>query len=57
MGEQQGYRLNGRTPAQALREAFSVDTLPNLEFETIDESSIDTVETQPAEVEIGPANA
>lgn len=27
-----GYRLNGRTPAQALREALGIDALPNLRF-------------------------
>jgi hypothetical protein len=26
----QGYRLKGRTPAQALREALGVDTLPSV---------------------------
>jgi hypothetical protein len=30
----QGYRLNGRTPAQALREALGIAELPNLRFET-----------------------
>ena len=28
----QGYRLKGRTPAAALREALGVDQLPNLDF-------------------------
>jgi hypothetical protein len=53
----QGYRLNGRTPAQALREALGVDTLPSLQFETIDELSTGTIETQPEEVEIESENA
>jgi hypothetical protein len=53
----QGYRLNGRTPAQALREALGVQTLPSLEFQTIDEPSIVTVATQPEELEIEPENA
>jgi Integrase core domain len=52
----QGYRLNGRTPAQALREALSVEALPSLEFETIDEPSIVAVETQQEEVEIESEN-
>lgn len=30
----QGYRLNGRTPAQALREILGIDVLPNLSFST-----------------------
>ena len=30
----QGYRLNGRTPAQALRETLGIDLLPNLRFES-----------------------
>lgn len=29
----QGYRLGGRTPAQALREALGIDALPNLRFD------------------------
>ena len=53
----QGYRLNGRTPAQALREALGVETLPSLEFETIDETSVVAAETQPEEVDIEPENA
>jgi hypothetical protein len=53
----QGYRLNGRTPAQALREALGIETLPSLEFETLDESSIIAVQTQPEEVEIDPESA
>jgi hypothetical protein len=52
----QGYRLNGRTPAQALREALGLETLPSLEFETIDEPSIVTAKTQPEEVDIEPEN-
>src|SRR4030095_14240380 len=32
----QGYHLTGRTPAQALREALGMETLPSLRFETID---------------------
>ena len=32
----QGYRLGGRTPALALRQALGIDTLPNLRFETCD---------------------
>ena len=53
----QGYRLNGRTPAQALREALGVETLPSLQFETIDEPSTETIAAQPEEVEIEPENA
>jgi hypothetical protein len=52
----QGYRLNGRTPAQALREALGVQTLPRLEFEAIDEPWSVTAETQPEEVDIEPEN-
>ena len=52
----QGYRLNGRTPAQALREALGVEALPSLEFETVVEPSILTAETQPEEVDIEPEN-
>ena len=48
----QGYRLNGRTPAQALREALGVNALPSFELETIDESSIETIEAQPQELKI-----
>jgi len=28
----QGYRLKGRTPAQALREALGLERLPDLDF-------------------------
>lgn len=28
----QGYRLGGRTPALALRQALGIETLPNLDF-------------------------
>jgi len=30
----QGYRLGGRTPAQALREALGIDSVPSLRFDT-----------------------
>ncbi len=30
----QGYRLNGRTPAQALKEALGITDLPSLRLET-----------------------
>ena len=33
----QGYRLNGRTPAGALREALGLENLPNLHFDVADE--------------------
>lgn len=33
----QGYRLNGRTPAQALREALGIESLPELRFEAVAE--------------------
>jgi transposase InsO family protein len=43
----QGYRLNGRTPAQALRETLGIDALPNLRFTSItDESSITETQVQ-----------
>ena len=35
----QGYRLRGRTPAQALREALGLEHLPNLRFETPSEDT------------------
>jgi len=41
----QGYRLGGRTPAQALREALGIDSLPSLRFDTPD--SIPTDSEQP----------
>jgi len=34
----QGYRLKGRTPAQALREALGVEELPSLDFSRKEES-------------------
>ena len=52
----QGYRLNGRTPAQALSEALGVEALPSLTFETIEAASADAAETQPQEVDIEPEN-
>lgn len=41
----QGYRLKGRTPAQALREALAVDALPPivLEQEVTPENEPDTL--------------
>jgi transposase InsO family protein len=38
----QGYRLGGRTPAQALREALGIDTLPSLRFDANASPSTDT---------------
>jgi len=38
----QGYRLGGRTPAQALREALGIDTLPSLGFDVSASPSTDT---------------
>lgn len=35
----QGYRLKGRTPAQALREALGVDAIPSLDFTSGKEGS------------------
>jgi len=42
----QGYRLNGRTPAQALREALGRDELPSLDFTNPqpEEETADTAE-------------
>jgi len=51
-----GYGLTGRAPAQALREALGVETLPSLAFQSIDETSIVTAATKPEEAEIEPAN-
>jgi transposase InsO family protein len=42
----QGYRLNGRTPAQALREALGIDDLPPLFTPT--EKEDQKAEEQPA---------
>ena len=49
----QGYRLGGRTPAQALREALGLTELPNLCFEP----SEDIPTTTETEVAIEPATA
>ncbi len=49
----QGYRLGGRTPAQALREALGLTELPNLRFEP----SEDIPTTTETEVAIEPATA
>jgi len=38
----QGYRLGGRTPAQALREALGMDMLPSLRFDASASPSTDT---------------
>jgi transposase InsO family protein len=40
----QGYRLQGRTPAQALREALGIKELPSLVFHQTDE-----IEEEPKE--------
>jgi len=42
----QGYRLNGRTPAQALREALGREELPSLDFTNSqpEEEATDTIE-------------
>jgi len=42
----QGYRLNGRTPAQALREALGIKKLPNLRFKTEPTANPSTAETE-----------
>jgi hypothetical protein len=38
----QGYRLSGRTPAKALRDALGIDTLPSLRFDANASPSTDT---------------
>jgi len=45
----QGYRLKGRTPAQALREALGRDDLPSLDFASLtsDEEDHATAELTP----------
>jgi hypothetical protein len=40
----QGYRLGGRTPAQALREALGLDALPSLDFSLADPLSTTSAE-------------
>ncbi len=40
--QSQGYRLNGRTPAQALREALGITELPSLNFGTAPSTEIAT---------------
>ena len=42
----QGYRLKGRTPAQALREALGINELPPLDF-TVEKEGLEA-ENQPA---------
>jgi len=42
----QGYRLNGKTPAQALREALGIDDLPPL-FTAVEKEDLNA-EEQPA---------
>ena len=37
-----GYRVTGRTPTQALRQALGVETLPSLRFNTELESPTDS---------------
>lgn len=39
-----GYRLNGRTPAHALRDALGLDNLPSLDFSLADSPSNPTIE-------------
>jgi hypothetical protein len=46
----QRYRLNGRTPAQALKEALGLSELPNLRFETRAPANPDTASTVQEEV-------
>lgn len=48
----QGYRLGGRTPAQALRDALGLGELPNLRFETTNEDSTNVPEKQIDQEEI-----
>ena len=38
----QGYRLNGRTPAKALRDALGIEPLPNLRFESASDDAAST---------------
>lgn len=42
----QGYRLNGRTPSQALREALGIKKLPNLHFKTDPIADPSTAQTE-----------
>jgi transposase InsO family protein len=48
----QGYRLGGRTPAQALRDALGLGELPNLRFETTTEDLPSVPEQQTDQEEI-----
>lgn len=41
----QGYRLNGRTPAQALREALNVEELPSMIPLVTDNEEVNDAET------------
>jgi transposase InsO family protein len=38
----QGYRLNGRTPTKALRDALGIEQLPNLRFESSSDDAVTT---------------
>lgn len=49
----QGYRLNARTPAQALREALGVEHLPELRFQLRAEALEDATMTVTEETDIG----
>lgn len=46
----QGYRLEGRTPAQALREALGIQQLPNLRFD-LSEESLEPVQPDNEEID------
>jgi transposase InsO family protein len=50
----QGYRLNGRTTAQALRDALGIAELPNLRFETAADAMSATDQPDAQEIEIEP---
>jgi transposase InsO family protein len=53
----QGYRLRGRTPAQALREALGIEQLPNLRFETPSEDTELVIDDTTPQEEIAPESA
>ena len=53
----QGYRLNGRTPAQALRDALGLAELPNLRFETADNTPSVAAQPDAEEIETEPETA
>ena len=53
----QGYRLRGRTPAQALREALGPEHLPNLRFETPSEDTEPVIDDATAQEDTAPESA